>query len=77
MSNWETEEYDIAVAWCISCKEMIGPTHADDVGYQMGLGKHGGHLVKLVDEWTVEVNVSLDALEEEKQSSSGTLGGVR
>jgi len=49
---YEEITYEIAVAWCHSCREMIGPDLSEDVGAEIAIGYHEGHLHTVVDTWT-------------------------
>lgn len=49
---YEEITHEVAVYWCISCRELIGPDLSEDVGAEMAIGDHKGHLCKFVDKWT-------------------------
>ena len=66
----------IGVGWCYDCKEVIGPTRSEDVGWAIAMGEHEECEAESIDEWKEEVNVDVDDMFEERLDSSGTLGGV-
>lgn len=45
-----TETFLIALGYCYDCREVIGPTHASDVGYEL-CEDHWEHVTMIVDEW--------------------------
>ncbi|QLG30081.1 hypothetical protein HUG10_21075 (plasmid) [Halorarum halophilum] len=42
--------YTVLVAYCYECREVFGPTLAENVGEELARN-HLGHLTKTIDEW--------------------------
>jgi len=43
--------FPVSVAWCRTCKEVIGPDLAEDVGESVAIGEHETCDTEIIDTW--------------------------